>query len=147
DEKKAISIVTLAYRHSGGYNGDLNKAEADVRSVFNSYARESATHLYGYPRLIEIMPKVVVDRVLELLGIEKSETSYNPTDTGNGQRLVDKHKDEIRYCVDEHAWYVWDGVRWRRDVLQKMRELAKGVAADMRDEAAAMKQPTPTGDE
>lgn len=147
DEQKAVSIITLAYLHCGGYNGDLGKAEADVRSVFNSFAKESSIHLYGYPKLIEIMPKAVVDRALELIGIEKPETCYNLTDAGNGRRLVDKHKDDIRYCVDDGDWYVWDGVRWRKDVVQKMRELAKGIAADIRHEADTMKPPIPTGDE
>ena len=38
---------------------------------------------------------------------------------------MDKHKDEIRYCVDDHEWYIWDGMRWRKDVIKKVRELAK----------------------
>ena len=73
------------------------------------------------------MPKAVVDKALELLGIERPDLShgYNLTDTGNGRRLVDKHKDEIRYCVDDHEWYIWDGMRWRKDVIKKVRELAK----------------------
>ena len=59
--------------------------------------------------------------MLELLGIERSDVSegYNLTDAGNGRRLVDKHKDEIRYCVDDQEFYVWDGVRWRKDVIKE----------------------------
>ena len=66
-------IVKLAYRHSGGYNGDENKAEDDVKAVYKAHAKGSTTHLYGYPKLTEIMPKAVVDKVLELLGIERTE--------------------------------------------------------------------------
>ena len=108
----------------------------------------SHTHLYGYPKLTEIMPKPVVDKVLELLGIERTNVGngYNLTDAGNGRRLVDKHKDEIRYCVDDHEFYVWDGVRWRKDVIKKIRELAKAIAADIRHEADTMKPPAATGD-
>ena len=146
-EEKAAMIVKLAYRHSGGYNGDENKAEDDVKAVYKAHAKESATHLYGYPKLTEIMPKAVVDKALELLGIERPETNYNLTDAGNGRRLVDKHKDEIRYCVDDHEWYVWDGVRWRKDVIKKIRELAKAIAADIRHEADSLKPPAPTGDQ
>jgi putative DNA primase/helicase len=139
--------VKLAYRHSAGYNGDENKAEDDVRSVYKTFDKNPATHLYGYPALIEIMPKAVVDKVLELLGIEPPESCYHLTDAGNGRRLVDKHHDEIRYCVDEGCWYIWDGVRWRKDLVKRIRELAKGIAADIRTEADTTKMPTTTGDE
>jgi len=147
-EEKAAMIVKLAYRYSGGYNGDQNKAEDDMKAVYKNFAKESATHLYGYPKLIELMPKAVADKVLELLGIERSDLGqgYNLTDAGNGRRLVDKHKDEIRYCVDDQEFYVWDGVRWRKDVIKKIRELAKAIAADIRQEADAMKPPASTGD-
>ena len=147
DEQKAAIIVKLAYRHSGGYDGDQNKAEADVKAVYKGHAKNSSTHLYGYPKLTEIMPKVVVDKVLELLGVKRTDIGqgYNLTDAGNGLRLVDKHKDEIRYCVDDHEWYVWDTVRWRKDVIKKIRELAKAIAADTRQEADTMKPPATTG--
>ncbi|MBS1828799.1 MAG: bifunctional DNA primase/polymerase [Acidobacteria bacterium] len=145
--EKAAMVVKLAYRNSEGYNGDEKKAEDDVKSVYKTFANDSTTHLFGYPTLTEIMPKAVVDRVLELLGIDRPQTTYNLTDAGNGQRLVDKHHDEIRYCVDEGCWYIWDGVRWRKDLVRRIRELAKGIAADIRSEADAMKMPTTTGDE
>jgi putative DNA primase/helicase len=93
------------------------------------------------------MPKAVVDKVLELLGVEKQDVNHNFTDAGNGWRLVDKHQDEIRYCVDDAEWYVWDGRRRRKDLVKRIRELAKGIAADLRREAHAMKSPAPTGDE
>ena len=149
EEPKATVIVSLAYRYSSGYNHDGNKAEADVKAVYKAYVKGSNTHLYGYPKLTEIMPKPVVDKVLELLGIERSDVGegYNLTDAGNGRRLVDKHKDEIRYCVDDQDFYVWDGVRWRKDVIKKIRELAKAIAADIRQEADTMRPPATTGDQ
>jgi phage/plasmid-associated DNA primase len=149
EEDEAAMIVKLAYRYSGGYNHDGNKAEADVKAVYSAYTKDSSTHLYGYPKLTEIMPKEVVDKVLELLGVERCDAGegYNLTDAGNGLRLVDKHKDEIRYCVDDHEWYVWDTVRWRKDVIKKIRELAKAIAADIRHEADTMKPPATTGNQ
>src|ERR1039457_2645516 len=83
-EEKATMLVNLAYRYSGGYNHDGNKAEADAKAVYSAYTKDSSTHLYGYPKLTEIMPKVVVDKVLELLGIERCDAGegYNLTDTG-----------------------------------------------------------------
>lgn len=146
--EKAAMIVKLAYRHSKGYNHDQNKAEDDVKAVFDTHAKRTTEHLFGYPKLTEIMPKEVVDKVVELLGIEKADVGggYNLTDAGNGRRLVDKHKDEIRYCVDNQKFYIWNGVRWRKDVVKKIRELAKAIAADIRLDADSMKPPATTGD-
>ena len=56
-QEKAAMIVKLAYRHSKGYNGDGSKAEADVNAVYKAHAKDSDTHLYGYPTLTDIMPK------------------------------------------------------------------------------------------
>ena len=112
---KAVTIIDLAYRNSKGYNGDGSKAISDVEGVFRDHEARPNLHLYGYPKLTEIMPKPVVDKVLELLGLEKLDTNHHHlTDAGNGRRLVDKHKDEIRFCVDDQEWYIWDGVRWRK---------------------------------
>jgi P4 family phage/plasmid primase-like protien len=146
-EKKAAALVGLAYRHSKGYNRDHKKADADVHSVYKSHDKESDKHLFGYPMLIETIPKAVVDKVLDLLGIAKPKADYPFSDAGNGHRLVDKHKDEARYCVDDKEWYVWDGVRWRRDLVQRIRELAKAIAMDVRHEANGLKEPIPTGDQ
>lgn len=147
EEKRAARMIELSYRHSKGYNSDCGRVKADVESVYNSHAEEPDSHLYGYPKLIEVMPTAVVDKVLALLDLENPNTAYNLTDAGNGRRLVDKHKDEIRYCVDDCEWYVWDGVRWRKDVIKKMREMAKGIAADIRKDAAKLKYPTFEDDE
>jgi len=93
------------------------------------------------------MPQVVIDKVLELLGIERPETTHTLNDAGNGRRLVQKYQDDIRYCVDDREWYVWDGVRWQKDMVQRIREFAKGIANDIRNEADRITRPSPTGDE
>ena len=124
------------YLYDGGSRGMDRRAGSRVSKGKH---REDA--------MTEIMPKSIKDKVLELLGIERPEAdSYNVTDAGNGLRLVDKHQDEIRYCVDDQQWYIWNGVRWRKDVARQIRELAKAIAADIRQEADAMKPPAATGD-
>ena len=105
--------------------------------MFKSFSVSPEAHLYGYPKLTEIVPKRVVDSVLSLLGIERPDTVHTLNDAGNGRRLVEKHMNIVRYCVDDREWYVWDGVRWRKDAVKRIRELAKGIAADIRQEAGA----------
>jgi archaellum biogenesis ATPase FlaH len=66
-----VIIAGLAYRYSAGYNQDEDKAMADVQSVYRKFAADQDAHLYGYPKLIELIDKKVVDRVLELLNISQ----------------------------------------------------------------------------
>jgi len=145
--QQAAQIVTLAYRYSIGYNNDDEKAEADVKAVYAAYSGDSETHLFGYPMLTEIIPKTVVDKALDLLGIPRpkdlKQPAYHLTDAGNGRRLVDKHRDEVRYCVDDRQWYLWDGVRWRKDSANGIRELAKAIADDIRSEANIKQEALP----
>ena len=62
------------------------------------------------------------------------------TDSGNAQRLVNRHGDCIRYVVEwkkENPWIIWDGARWRRDTTGQIVELMKDTAAAILDEARA----------
>jgi hypothetical protein len=102
--KRKCVCALFSYQHSKGYNGDKGKAESDVETVFKSFSASADAHLFGYPKLTEIMPKVVVDTVLSLLGIDRPETDHTLNDAGNGRRLVEKHRNMIRFCVDDGEW-------------------------------------------
>ena len=71
---------------------------------------------------------------------------YLLNDTGNGMRLVDKHRNTVRYCADEKCWYVWDGIRWNQNESE-IQELAKGVAFDIRAETEGLIPPVRTGNQ
>ena len=118
-----------------------------METVFKSFSVSPEANSARATKLTEIVPKRVVDSVLSLLGIERPDTVHTLNDAGNGRRLVEKHMNIIRFRVDDREWYVWDGVRWRKDTVKRIGELAKGIAADMRQEATNMKPPTSTGDE
>lgn len=58
------------------------------------------------------------------------------TDTGNAERLADRHRAELRYI---HAWkkpLVWDGMRWKVDDLGRAMAFTKDVARSILIEAA-----------
>jgi len=50
------------------------------------------------------------------------------TDAGNAERLLKLYGDDILYCPQMKAWYVWDGRKWVEDVHNGMYEMAVGVA-------------------
>jgi putative DNA primase/helicase len=56
------------------------------------------------------------------------------TDTGNAERLVALHGEDLRYCHDWKEWLVWDGARWRRDSTSEISRLAKATVRTMRAE-------------
>lgn len=46
------------------------------------------------------------------------------TDLGNAERLVHRHGDALRYCTPLRAWFIWDGIRWKRDEIQQVMTFA-----------------------
>ena len=51
-----------------------------------------------------------------------------PTDMGNGERLVARHGDDIRYCHPWKKWLAWDGMRWSLDNTAIVSSYAKDTA-------------------
>jgi putative DNA primase/helicase len=67
-------------------------------------------------------------------------TSSNPnalcTDSANGERLVKRFGDDIRYCYLSKSWHIWNGKFWAKDELGKIKLLAKKTARGIHLEAA-----------
>ncbi len=57
------------------------------------------------------------------------------TDSGNAQRLFERHGQDIRYCYPEKTWYVWNGKVWGRDDSGRIVELTKETARAIHGEA------------
>lgn len=58
-------------------------------------------------------------------------------DTGNAQRLVARHGENLRYCGAWKKWLVWDGMRWRVDETGLALHATKDVKRTIRAEAKA----------
>jgi putative DNA primase/helicase len=74
-------------------------------------------------------------------GIENPRLPWRPgrwdlTDVGNARRLVERHGESWRYCFPWKNWLFWDGIRWSKDVNDKIVERAKDTAAAIYEEAA-----------
>ena len=55
---------------------------------------------------------------------------YSFTDTANGNRLIARWGENIRYVREWKDWAVWDGIRWKPDAdSAAVIELAKDTAA------------------
>lgn len=51
------------------------------------------------------------------------------TDVGNGERLLDRHGRDLRYCHAMSAWLAWDGRRWAVDATAEVERRAKETVA------------------
>jgi len=58
------------------------------------------------------------------------------TDTGNSERFVALHQDDVRYCHALKAWLIFDGRRWARDESDQIRTLGKNVMIQFLKQAA-----------
>ena len=62
--------------------------------------------------------------------------SQSLTDTGNAERLVRRHGEDIRYCYVWNKWLIWDGTRWQEDTRGEIERMAKETARAIYHEAA-----------
>lgn len=62
----------------------------------------------------------------------------NRTDYGNGERLVSRHRRDIRYCAAWESWLAWDGRRWTVDDDDEVRRRAKSTVRAILNEAGTI---------
>jgi P4 family phage/plasmid primase-like protien len=63
---------------------------------------------------------------------------FPQTDTGNAERMIRRHGQNIRHC---HPWkksLVWDGRRWAPDDIAAVRRMAKATARKILAEASTV---------
>lgn len=64
-------------------------------------------------------------------------SQYPLTDCGNAERLVDQHRDCLRYCNAMRHWFLWKGNHWSADDGAGV-QLAKKTVRAMRQERKHM---------
>lgn len=65
---------------------------------------------------------------------------FKMDDTGNSERFVAQHGDNVRYDHSAHHWLIWAGTHWRGDDDGAAQRLAKATARAIYDEAATAAQ-------
>ena len=56
-------------------------------------------------------------------------------DTGNAERFVAQHGDDVRYDHTHPGWYIWTGTHWRRDDDGDIQRRAKATARALYSDA------------
>jgi P4 family phage/plasmid primase-like protien len=70
--------------------------------------------------------------------LNRPELTFNRTDTGNGIRFAQRMRDVVRYATGEDKWYLWDGLRWAPDKLNRTLLLTEEIIKDIFVEAATL---------
>ena len=91
-------------------------------------------------RALEGMVQGLPRKIADFLGWERftlreGRGEYLCTDTGNAERLADRHGANLRYCYPWGSWLVYDGPRWRVDDRGAVVRLAKDAARSIFEEA------------
>jgi P4 family phage/plasmid primase-like protien len=71
--------------------------------------------------------------------IAKDGPQWPLTDTGNGERLVARYGRDMLFCKPWNCWLYWDGARWKRDDINRVRSWTKPVARNILAEALPIK--------
>src|SRR5262249_41638270 len=60
---------------------------------------------------------------------------YPLTDTGNAERLRDRHGENLRYCFVWGKWICWDDTRWKIDdtgeIWRKCKDTVRATYAEI----------------
>jgi putative DNA primase/helicase len=91
-------------------------------------------------RTLEGMVQGLPRKIADFLGWERftlreGRGVYLCTDTGNAERLVDRHGTNLRYCHPWGKWLIYDGTRWHVDDRGAVVRLAKDAARSIFEEA------------
>ena len=124
-------------RGEAGTYGEItiNRAVADCGNTYTPATERKAKAKHEDP------PEV--DQGLEHIGELPPEELpgwiYGPyNDTWNAERLIDKYGEDIRYNPSR-GWYMWNGMCWEFDELNKVRTMANDAIGSLYQYEPAMR--------
>jgi putative DNA primase/helicase len=63
---------------------------------------------------------------------------YERNDSGNAQRLIDEHGEDMRFCHEWGKWLIWDGRRWEEGARFAAVRHAEDMVSKMLQDAMAI---------
>lgn len=64
---------------------------------------------------------------------QKPKIYYTADDTGTGEWFSDMYQHKIKYNCTDNTWYIYDGKRWKEDVIKEIYRLADEFTVKMKD--------------
>src|SRR5215208_985754 len=111
--------------------------ERAVRDTAEKLRRgDPATGGRALEGMVQGLPRKIADFLgWESFTLREGRGDYLCTDTGNAERLADRHGTNLRYCHPWGKWLVYDGTRWHVDDRGSVVRLAKDAARSIFEEA------------
>ena len=106
---------------------------SDVRTTAQKL--QSGQPVTGGPELAKLVGEDVVERVREWLGLVRATTcdlyASPTTASGNAERLIEFHGDDLLWLNETQSFLVWDDVRWKRDARDEAREMTRKTMIEL----------------
>ena len=82
------------------------------------------------PKLIAVPPPAPAAAPAAAPGAPPGQISGPLTQDALAIALAEMYADRLRYCHHAGAWYEWDGLRWKRDAVERAFQLCRELARD-----------------
>jgi putative DNA primase/helicase len=121
-------------RHRKSSYAGIERAVRDTARKLGR--RDPTTGGRALEGMVQGLPRKIADFLgWERFTLREGRGVYLCTDTGNAERLSDRHGANLRYCHPWGKWLLYDGTRWRVDDRGAVVRLAKDTARSIFEEA------------
>ena len=116
---------------TAGWLRRVGNGEETVRTTLVSMNKRCVPPLYDsdIDRLVKSAmawpPEITYNNTMPPINNGGAPRSFLWTDLGNAKRLVHTDGKNIRYCAILKNWFIWDGIRWKRDDTEQIRTYAQ----------------------
>ncbi len=132
--QKESEQIDRIFRSSGLFRTKWDSLRSGVTygNSTISKAVQGCTEVYG----VEMQGKEQ-DLVVGVFGKKTKvpKKNYEPTDTGNANRLSDKYRGQLKFSYQNKMWYYWTGKVWQEDLTGESKKMADEVIIDMKKDA------------
>jgi putative DNA primase/helicase len=122
--------------------------ESEIRTIVRQAAKYAAGNATASDEMIGDSvisePPDYDDDAFDAL-IENEDKNYNLVnfgyefnDSGNAQRLIDEHGEDMRYCHPWRKWIIWDGRRWEEGAQYAAVRFAEDTVFKMLQDALSI---------
>ncbi len=68
---------------------------------------------------------------------------FEMSDRGFAQKVLEQCGNQIKYCIEDHHWYIWNGFIWSQDANGEIKRMADRVADLLKASIQAMPDSDP----
>ena len=121
----------LTLTEIGGRMRRVGKSSAEIEDVLTRINSEECD-----PPLDEAEVRKIAGSIASYRRESSMPTGIATSDTGNAQRFVEQHGDDVRFVPEQGKWLVWKGGHWGADAANLVIQHAKQTAKSLFENAA-----------